>query len=159
MCAPPHNEETRHNLRSGSRLYYTVYTTVKYKLPCHIAVTTVNMRNVWNRWAESSCKARIRHTHTQHIQHVPKSVAKIQITAAVTRDVNVKCTFSAMMLLVGRQEGHPVRKKLEWWGAGMVICLERSENDLHMVRLMLLPKVYPSGTDLTGLPRLSIFVL
>jgi len=31
--------------------------------------------------------------------------------------------FSALMLLVGRQEGHPACKKPEWWGAGMVICL------------------------------------
>ena len=29
----------------------------------------------------------------------------------------------ASMLLVGRQEGHPACKKLEWWGAGVVICL------------------------------------
>ena len=29
------------------------------------------------------------------------------------------------MLLVGWQEGHPASKKTEWWGAGMVICLER----------------------------------
>ena len=39
--------------------------------------------------------------------------------------------FSALMLLVGRQEGHPVCKKTEWWGAGMVICLEWGA-DLHM---------------------------
>jgi len=32
--------------------------------------------------------------------------------------------FSALMLLVGRQEGHPACKKTEQWGAGMVICLE-----------------------------------
>jgi len=32
--------------------------------------------------------------------------------------------FSALTLLVGRQEGHPVCKKLELWGAGVVICLE-----------------------------------
>jgi len=25
--------------------------------------------------------------------------------------------FSALTLLVGRQEGHPARKKPEWWGA------------------------------------------
>jgi len=36
----------------------------------------------------------------------------------------VACAFSALMLLVGRQEGHLACKKLEWWGAGMVICLE-----------------------------------
>jgi len=29
--------------------------------------------------------------------------------------------FSALTLLVGRQEGHPACKKTEWWGAGMVI--------------------------------------
>jgi len=42
------------------------------------------------------------------------------------------------MLLVRRQEGHPVCKKTEWWGAGVVICLERGAG-LHMVQLMPLP--------------------
>jgi len=37
------------------------------------------------------------------------------------------------MLLVGRQEWHP-----EWWGAGVVICLEQGA-DLHMAQLMPLP--------------------
>jgi len=46
--------------------------------------------------------------------------------------------FSALTRLVGRQEGHPACKKLEWWGAGMVICLERGA-DLHMAQLMPLP--------------------
>ena len=46
--------------------------------------------------------------------------------------------FSALTLLVGQQEGHPVCKKLEWWGTGMVICLER-DADLHMAQLMPLP--------------------
>ena len=48
------------------------------------------------------------------------------------------CDFSASTLLVGRQEGHPACKKTEWWGAGVVICLERGA-DLHMVQLMPLP--------------------
>ena len=46
--------------------------------------------------------------------------------------------FSALTLLVGRQEGHPACKKLEWWGAGVVICLERGA-DLHIAQLMPLP--------------------
>ena len=46
--------------------------------------------------------------------------------------------FSALMLLVGRQEGHLACKKLERWVAGMVICLERCA-DLHMAQLMPLP--------------------
>jgi len=45
------------------------------------------------------------------------------------------CAFSALTLLVGRQEGHPACKKTEWWGAGMVICLEQGA-DLHMAKLM-----------------------
>jgi len=40
-----------------------------------------------------------------------------------------------MTLLVWWQEGHPVCKKLEWWGAGVVICLEQGA-DLHMAQLM-----------------------
>jgi len=48
--------------------------------------------------------------------------------------------FSALTLLVGRQEGHPACKKLSggvlaWL---MVICLERVA-DLHMAQLMPLP--------------------
>jgi len=47
--------------------------------------------------------------------------------------------FSALTLLVG-QEGHLACKKtLEWWGAGMVICLER-DADLHMAQLMPLSR-------------------
>ena len=38
--------------------------------------------------------------------------------------------------LGGRKGIRPV--KTEWWGAGMVICLERGA-DLHMVQLMQLP--------------------
>ena len=46
--------------------------------------------------------------------------------------------FSALTLLVVRQEGHPACKKLEWCGAGVVVCLELGA-DLHMVQLMPLP--------------------
>jgi len=46
--------------------------------------------------------------------------------------------FSALTLLVGRQEGHPDCKKTERSGAGVVICLERGA-DLHMAQLMPLP--------------------
>ena len=42
------------------------------------------------------------------------------------------------MLLVGWQEGHPACKKTEWWGTGVVICLERGA-DLHLAQLMPLP--------------------
>jgi len=34
-----------------------------------------------------------------------------------------KHAFSALTLLVGRQEGHPACKKTDWWDVGMVTCL------------------------------------
>ena len=42
------------------------------------------------------------------------------------------------MLLGGRQKKGIRPVKTEWWGAGMVICLERGA-DVHMVQLMPLP--------------------
>ena len=52
--------------------------------------------------------------------------------------MNYYVAFRALTLLVGRQEGHPACKKLEWRGAGVVICLERGA-DLHTAQLMPLP--------------------
>ena len=46
--------------------------------------------------------------------------------------------FSALTLLVERQEGHPACKKSEWSGAGVVISLQRGA-DLHTAQLMPLP--------------------
>jgi len=66
--------------------------------------------------------------------------------------------FSALTLLVEQQ---PACKKTEWWGAGVVICLEQRADCLNMVQLMPLhPKTpssvasvwfYLSGTVLPGL--------
>ena len=52
--------------------------------------------------------------------------------------VYVITVFSALMLLVGWQEGHPPCKKTQRLGADMVICLKRGA-DLHMAQLMPLP--------------------
>jgi len=46
--------------------------------------------------------------------------------------------FSALTLLVGRQEGHLACKKLSGGVAGMVICLEQGA-DFHMAQLIPLP--------------------
>ena len=43
------------------------------------------------------------------------------------------------MLLVEWQEWHQACKKTEWWGAGMVVCLERGADLHHMAQLMPLP--------------------
>ena len=58
------------------------------------------------------------------------------LTYEITSDFTL--AFSALTLLVGRQEGHPACKKTEWWRTGMVIYLERGA-DLHMAQLMPLP--------------------
>ena len=46
--------------------------------------------------------------------------------------------FSALTLLVRRQEGHPACKTVTGGVLGVVICLERGA-DLHMAQLMPLP--------------------
>jgi len=50
----------------------------------------------------------------------------------------VVVAFSALTLLVGRQEGHPACKKLSGCGASVVISLQWGA-DLHMPQLMPLP--------------------
>jgi len=42
------------------------------------------------------------------------------------------------LTLLGDRKGIRPVKKLEWWGSGMVICLER-DADLHMAQLMPMP--------------------
>ena len=56
----------------------------------------------------------------------------------VTTDSSLYCAFSALTLLVGRQEGHPACKNFEWCSTGIVVYLERGA-DLHMAQLMSLP--------------------
>jgi len=66
---------------------------------------------------------------------IVRVMARIRIKQILTLIASV---FSALTLLVGRQEGHPACKKTEWWGAGMVVCQVRGA-DLHMVQRVPLP--------------------
>ena len=52
-------------------------------------------------------------------------------------NINVQCLqcFDTVGCAAGRASG---LQKTEWWGAGMVICLEQGA-DLHMAQLMPLP--------------------
>jgi len=81
----------------------------------------------------------------------------------LNRDINhvypKRVAFSALTLLVGWQEGHPACKKTKWWGAGMVICLERDADaygppDATATHCLLLQKnpdwFYLSGTGSPG---------
>ena len=58
--------------------------------------------------------------------HISYHISEIY-SALITKSIS----FSALTLLVGRQEGHPACKKTDWWGAGVVICLERGEVLAH----------------------------
>ena len=81
--------------------------------------------------------------------------------------------FSALTLLVVRQEGHPACRT-QWWGAGVVICLERGA-DLHTAQLMPLPltvscfsniqigftylvRVHPGSPGQRAVKRVCVFV-
>jgi len=55
----------------------------------------------------------------------------------------LKYAFSALTLLVGRQEEHPACKKIERWGADVVICLEQGADCFHVVQLMPLSSPNP----------------
>jgi len=46
--------------------------------------------------------------------------------------------FSALTLLIGRQEQHPASQD-KWWDTGAIICLEWGANDFSMVQPMPLP--------------------
>jgi len=55
--------------------------------------------------------------------------------------------FSALTLLVGRQEGHPACKKLSGGVLAWLSVLERGA-DLHMAQLMLLPLTVSSSSKI-----------
>ena len=96
------------------------------------------------------------HSHYAH-RNISSHIVGVKITLLpkssiwLKYSVNVQClhakteiylsmlaeiyAFSALTLLVGQQEGHPACKKTEWWGAGVVVCLEQGA-DLHTAQLM-----------------------
>jgi len=69
-----------------------------------------------------------------HVVRRPPLTCHTQLTTLLLFII----AFSALTLLVGRQEGHPAWKKTERWCAGMVMCLEPGA-DLHMAQWIPLP--------------------
>ena len=62
-------------------------------------------------------------------------VTWVYLSTTTSARLTLLYTFSVLTLLVGRQEGHPACKKTEWWGAGVVICLEQGADLHHMAQL------------------------
>jgi len=73
----------------------------------------------------------------QHNNHGALQAFFVLITAQCS------LSFTALTLLVGRQEGHPACKKLSGGGlgAGMVICLQRGA-DLHTTQKIPVPLTF-----------------
>ena len=70
------------------------------------------------------------------LNDIPKICEKCHLPnmSCTTRKLCLQC-FDAVGWAAGRASG---LLKTEWWGTGMVICLERGA-DLHMAQLMPLP--------------------
>ena len=80
---------------------------------------------------------------TDNACHV-RSISSSSLESARNQNISL-CIFTALhepsvlwrCWLGGRKGIWPV--KTEWWGTGMVICLQQGANDLHMIQLMPLP--------------------
>jgi len=77
-----------------------------------------------------------------------KSTQTLKLCTGLFKICSCNVALSALMLLVGSQEGHPACKK-NYHSAGTVMCLQWGANDLHMVQLMSL------HLSNAGLSRLS----
>ena len=88
----------------------------------------------------TSFKSRSKASATYSTYHGSLSCSTYDLLAILgTIYIGIVVYFSALMLLVGWQEDHLARKKLECSGACMVICLERGANNLHMAYGLLMP--------------------
>ena len=76
-----------------------------------------------------------RHRYRQcHVDSKRPHLCTLIIIMLSRLNLCLQC-FDAVGWTAGRESGV---YKLEWWGVGMVICLER-DADLHMAQLMPLP--------------------
>ena len=93
-----------------------------------------------------NCSSNLCITQSKHscqsIIHLFPQTLKWHLASQHPAPIILKCSHSVPSVLwlcwLGRKKGiRPV--KTEWWGTGVVICLERGPNDLHMAQLVSLP--------------------
>jgi len=77
--------------------------------------------------------------HSRSWAMPPFNRAHTTFCSTVIETMCLSCAFSALTLLVRRQEEHPACKKLSDVDVGVVICLEWGADCLHVVQLMPLP--------------------
>ena len=113
----------------AARLYAAGLQAVAVSRPCQPSGPC------WDWWCSSLTLFPI-NTNQPALRSTCVSFLQLRCSPFIHLFINF-IAFRALTLLVG-QEGHLACKKLEWWGAGVVICLER-DADLHMAQLMPLP--------------------
>ena len=102
----------------------------KYRLESSTCSIAVDGYPSSGHWANSSPAVTINRTC---VKSGPKGRYQTHGDISLSIFKSLSLAISALTLLVGWQEGHPACKKTEWWGAGMVICLERGAG-LHMAQ-------------------------
>jgi len=103
----------------------------------HADLALVSLLGDWWQTAHCVVWQSIR-TQLQQNRHSMQTARQFASCKSYIKFILSYMAFSALTLLVGRQEGHPTCKKTEWWGAGMVICLQQGA-DLHVAQLMPQP--------------------
>jgi len=135
--------------RSGPDLARRYRPTSACSLKCRLATSSerqwkTRTANAYGLSSSMFSVQRVTRPSRRPCRHGTPNVSTVSICPTYTHTVTATefCSISmpvdrisALTLLVGWQEGHPACKKTESWGAGVVICLERSA-DLHMAQLM-----------------------
>ena len=102
----------------------------KYHLPYKTSLCKQN-HNYWHTWK-----------HNVNNYKVPESSIDKDLSAALNSFIFIKC-LECLTLLVQCKSIWPI--KIDWWRAGVVICLKRGADCLHMVQLMPLHPKTPSS--------------
>ena len=109
----------------------TLFQSAFSSLQCPVVWLTVTFNTV--RPLQWTCSWSVTLNFTLILYYLPTS--SILVCQYFQYTISCLQCFDAVGWVAGRVSG---LWKTEWWGAGMVICLERG-TDLHMVQLMPLP--------------------
>jgi len=96
---------------------------------CH-SKQTQQFRQQKFLWCCSSC--------VEHLAITPQTEQELLTFQEITERPRLRCWPSRPWRIVTIADFHVLRYSLEWWGTGVVVCLERGA-DLHMAQLMPLP--------------------
>jgi len=110
----------------------------------NVIVILLHKTNSWSNlqciYSKAFCQVEYAvHSHTTFVTSTGWSKTGCLLSWNFLLIIKQNFACSALSPLVGHQEEHLACKNFPWWSAGMVICLKRGTNELHMVQLMSLP--------------------